>query len=48
MGGLAEMLQGMGGAGGGGMPDMSSLMRNPQLMAMAQNMMVWRGHKWLP
>lgn len=39
MAGLAEMMQGMGGAGGG-MPDMASMLNNPQLMAMAQNMMV--------
>ncbi|CAK5279918.1 unnamed protein product [Mycena citricolor] len=35
MGGLADML----GGGGGGMPDIASMMNNPQLMAMAQQMM---------
>lgn len=34
-GGLADMLRGMGG---GGMPDLASLMNNPQMMAMAQQM----------
>ena len=42
LGGMADMLQnmGMGGGGGsgGGMPDLASLMNNPQLMAMAQQM----------
>ncbi|KAJ3796433.1 putative stress-induced protein STI1 [Lentinula aff. detonsa] len=38
MGGMADMLRGMGG-GGGGMPDLASLMNNPQMMAMAQQMM---------
>lgn len=38
MGGLADMLGGMGG-GGGGMPDVASLMQNPMLMQMAQQMM---------
>jgi small glutamine-rich tetratricopeptide repeat-containing protein alpha len=42
-GGMADMLRNMGmggGAGGtgGGMPDLASLMNNPQLMAMAQQM----------
>ncbi|KAG6814034.1 hypothetical protein H0H92_003884 [Tricholoma furcatifolium] len=37
-GGMADMLRGMGGAGGG-MPDMSTLLNNPQLMNMAQQMM---------
>lgn len=32
------MLGGMGG-GGGGMPDIASLMQNPMLMQMAQQMM---------
>ena len=39
MGGLADMLGGMGGGGGaGGMPDLASLMQNPMLMQMAQQM----------
>ncbi|KAF8168229.1 hypothetical protein B0H34DRAFT_779630 [Crassisporium funariophilum] len=39
MGGMADMLRGMGvGGPGGGMPDLASLMNNPQLMAMAQQM----------
>ncbi|RXK37079.1 cytoplasmic protein [Tremella mesenterica] len=40
---LASMFGGGGGGGGGegagGMPDMASLLRNPQMMAMAQQMM---------
>ena len=34
------MMRNMGGTGGpgGGMPDIASLMNNPQLMAMAQQM----------
>jgi small glutamine-rich tetratricopeptide repeat-containing protein alpha len=40
MGGMADMLRGMGGGdGAGGMPDIASMMNNPQLMAMAQQMM---------
>ncbi|ORX35797.1 hypothetical protein BD324DRAFT_581766 [Kockovaella imperatae] len=35
---LASMLGGAGG-GAGGMPDIASMMRNPQMMAMAQQMM---------
>jgi len=38
LGGLASMLGGMG-RGAGGMPDLASLMSNPALMQMAQNMM---------
>lgn len=38
LGGMADMLRNMGGTGGGGMPDLGSLMNNPQLMAMAQQM----------
>lgn len=40
LGGISDILQGMGmgGPGGGGMPDIASMMRNPQLMAMAQQM----------
>ncbi|KAF9015046.1 hypothetical protein BDQ17DRAFT_1320035 [Cyathus striatus] len=41
LGGMADMLRnmpGMGGAGGG-MPDIGSIMNNPQMMAMAQQMM---------
>ncbi|KAG5648245.1 hypothetical protein DXG03_006203 [Asterophora parasitica] len=37
LGGMADMLRGLGG-GGGGMPDLASLMNNPQMMAMAQQM----------
>ncbi|KAF5377483.1 hypothetical protein D9615_005111 [Tricholomella constricta] len=37
LGGMADMLRGVGG-GGGGMPDLASLMNNPQMMAMAQQM----------
>ncbi|KAL1411418.1 Small glutamine-rich tetratricopeptide repeat-containing protein 2 [Vanrija albida] len=36
---LASMLGGAGGGGGGGMPDIAAMMRNPQMMAMAQQMM---------
>ncbi|KAF8898458.1 hypothetical protein BD779DRAFT_1795158 [Infundibulicybe gibba] len=36
LGGMADLLQGMGG--GGGMPDLASMMNNPQMMAMAQQM----------
>jgi small glutamine-rich tetratricopeptide repeat-containing protein alpha len=37
---MADMLRGMGNnAGGGAMPDIMSMMQNPQLLAMAQNMM---------
>ncbi|KIY65891.1 TPR-like protein [Cylindrobasidium torrendii FP15055 ss-10] len=40
LGGVADMLRGMGmgGAGGGGMPDFASMMNNPQVMQMAQQM----------
>lgn len=39
LGGMADMLRGMGmGGAGGGMPDLASLMNNPQLMAAAQQM----------
>lgn len=41
LGGMADLLSGMGGfggGGGGGMPDMASIMNNPQLMAMAQQL----------
>ena len=40
LGGMADLLRGMGGAGGagGGMPDLASMMNNPQLMAMAQQL----------
>ncbi|KAF4623816.1 hypothetical protein D9613_001696 [Agrocybe pediades] len=37
MGGMADMLRNLGG-GGGGMPDLASMMNNPQLMTMAQQM----------
>lgn len=37
---MADMLRNIGGGGGaGGMPDIASMMNNPQLMAMAQQMM---------
>ncbi|KAJ7169455.1 putative stress-induced protein STI1 [Mycena filopes] len=40
MGGMADLLAGMGGGGGGGgMPDLAGIMNNPQMMAMAQQMM---------
>lgn len=43
MGGMADMLRGMGmgggGGGAGGMPDLASLMSNPMMMNMAQQMM---------
>jgi small glutamine-rich tetratricopeptide repeat-containing protein alpha len=35
--GMADMLRNMGGAGG--MPDIASLMNNPMMMQMAQQMM---------
>jgi hypothetical protein len=38
-GGLADTLRNMGGAGGGGMPDLASMMNNPAMMQMAQQMM---------
>ncbi|KAK0456197.1 putative stress-induced protein STI1 [Armillaria borealis] len=41
LGGMADMLRntgGGGGGGGGGMPDFASMMNNPQMMAMAQQM----------
>lgn len=40
MDGMADMLRnmGMGGGAGGGMPDLASMMNNPQLMAMAQQL----------
>ena len=39
MGAMADMLRNMGGAGrGGGMPDLASLMNNPQVMQMAQQL----------
>ncbi|KAF7367281.1 Hsc70 cochaperone [Mycena sanguinolenta] len=38
LGGMADLLSGMG-RGAGGMPDIASLMQNPQMMAMAQQMM---------
>lgn len=37
LGGLADMFRNMGG-GAGGMPDLASLMSNPALMSMAQQM----------
>ncbi|KAI9444974.1 putative stress-induced protein STI1 [Lactarius indigo] len=38
-GGLADALRNMGGAGAGGMPDIASMMNNPAMMEMAQQMM---------
>ncbi|KAM6498004.1 cytoplasmic protein [Amanita muscaria] len=39
VGAMADILRNMGGAGrGGGMPDLASLMNNPQVMAMAQQL----------
>ncbi|KAH9004211.1 putative stress-induced protein STI1 [Lactarius hatsudake] len=38
-GGLADALRNMGGAGAGGMPDIASMMSNPAMMEMAQQMM---------
>lgn len=37
LGGMADMFRNYAG-GGGGMPDLASLMNNPQVMAMAQQM----------
>ncbi|KAG5651562.1 hypothetical protein H0H81_008240 [Sphagnurus paluster] len=37
LGGMADMFRGMGG-GAGGMPDLASMMNNPQMMAMAQQL----------
>jgi small glutamine-rich tetratricopeptide repeat-containing protein alpha len=39
MGGLAETLRNMGGGGAGGTPDLASMMNNPAMMQMAQQMM---------
>lgn len=44
MGGMADMLRNMGmgggaGGGAGGMPDLASMMSNPAVMQMAQQMM---------
>lgn len=42
MAGMADMLRGMGGGAGGGaggMPDIASLLNNPMMMQMAQQMM---------
>ena len=39
LGGLADTLRNMGGAGGSGMPDIASMMNNPAMMQMAQQMM---------
>ncbi|KXN83637.1 Small glutamine-rich tetratricopeptide repeat-containing protein 2 [Leucoagaricus sp. SymC.cos] len=38
LGGLADMFRNMGGDGGGGMPDIASLMNNPTVMSMIQQM----------
>jgi small glutamine-rich tetratricopeptide repeat-containing protein alpha len=37
--GMADMMRGMGGGGAGGMPDLASMMNNPMMMQMAQQMM---------
>ena len=37
-GGMADMMRNMGMGSGGRMPDIASMMNNPQLMAMAQQM----------
>lgn len=39
LGGMADMFRNMGGGAGGGMPDLASLMNNPMMMQMAQQMM---------
>ncbi len=39
LGGLADAMRNMGGAGAGGMPDLASMMNNPAMMQMAQQMM---------
>jgi small glutamine-rich tetratricopeptide repeat-containing protein alpha len=39
LGGLADSLRNMGGGGAGGMPDIASMMNNPAMMQMAQQMM---------
>jgi small glutamine-rich tetratricopeptide repeat-containing protein alpha len=45
MGGLADLMSGLGGmgggagGGGGGMPDLASMMSNPMYMQMAQQLM---------
>ena len=36
--GMADMMRGMGMGAGGGMPDLASMMNNPRVMAMAQQM----------
>ena len=38
-GGIEDMLRGMGGGAGSGMPDLGSFMNNPMMMQMAQQMM---------
>jgi len=38
MNGMADMLRNLGG-GGSGMPDLGSIMNNPMMMQMAQQMM---------
>jgi len=38
-GGLADAMRNLGGAGAGGMPDLASMMNNPAMMQMAQQMM---------
>ena len=38
LGGMADMMRNMGMGSGGRMPDIASMMNNPQLMAMAQQM----------
>lgn len=38
LGGMADIMRNMGIGSGGGVPDLTSMMNNPQLMAMAQQM----------
>jgi small glutamine-rich tetratricopeptide repeat-containing protein alpha len=39
LGGIADAMRNMGGAGAGGMPDLAGMMNNPAMMQMAQQMM---------
>ncbi|KAI0706062.1 hypothetical protein BC835DRAFT_1536643 [Cytidiella melzeri] len=39
LGGMADLLRGLGGGGAGGGPDLASMMNNPAIMQMAQQMM---------
>jgi small glutamine-rich tetratricopeptide repeat-containing protein alpha len=42
---LAGMMGGLGG--GGGMPDLASMMRNPQMMAMYVNVSAGLCRRWI-